>query len=103
MSVRGLFGGVLALTLLQAVLSSDQSAKRTAGVWSAVSSGFARFMSPTVAAIPDLRDRKWDTVAPGQPGDKTGRVPYNPSSASPGTSATMPATWTTKPAAPRAV
>lgn len=89
MTVRGLVGGLLTLTFLQAVLSSQQSAERTAGVWSAVTSGFARFMSPTVAAIPDLRERKkYDTVAPG-PDNK---VPYS--------SATMPPTWTTKPQAP---
>jgi hypothetical protein len=100
MTIRGLFSGLLSLTLLQAVLSSQQSAERTAGIWSAVTSGFARFMSPTVAAIPDLRERKkYDNVAPG-PRDK---VPYDPSSASPDTSKTMPATWTTKPAAPRAI
>jgi hypothetical protein len=104
MSVRGVFSGVLALTFLQAVLSSTKSAERTAGVWSAVTSGFAHFMSPTVAAIPDIRGRKkWDTVAPGQPGDETGRVPYDPSSASPGTSSTFPADWTTKAAPPRSV
>lgn len=104
MTFRGMFTGLLSLTLLQAVLSSQQSAERTAGIWSGITSGFARFMSPTVAAIPDLRERKkWDTVAPGQPGDKTGRVPYDPSSAAPDTSKTLPATWTTKPAAPRAI
>jgi hypothetical protein len=99
MSVRGLFGGLLTLTLLQAVLSSTQSAERTAGIWSAVTSGFARFMSPTVAALPDIRDRaKWDTVAPGDPG----KIPYDPSSAT-GGSTTLPADWTTKPAAPRSI
>lgn len=89
MTLRGVFGGLLVLTTLQAVLSSTQSAERTAGIWSAISSGVARFMSPTVAAIPDIRDRKkWDTVAPGAPD----RVPYS--------SSTMPGDWTTKPAAP---
>lgn len=102
MSVRGLFGGVLALTFLEVVLSSTRSAERTAGVWSAVSSGFAHFLSPTVAAIPDLRDRKkWDTVAPGEIG-KEPLVPL-PSSSTGTTSATMPASWTTRPAAPRSV
>jgi hypothetical protein len=104
MTFRGMFTGLISLTLLQAVLSSTESAERTAGIWSAVTSGFARFMSPTVAALPDLRDRKkWDTVAPDRPGDSKGRVPYDPSSAAPDTSKTMPATWTTKPAAPRAI
>lgn len=97
MSVRGVFGGLLALTFLQAVLSSTQSAKRTAGIWSAVTSGAARFMSPTVAALPDIRDRKkWDTVAPGDPG----KVPYSSAN---GSSSTMPDDWTTKPAPPRSL
>jgi hypothetical protein len=91
MTFRGVFSGLVALTLLQAVLSSTKSAERTAGIWSAVTSGFARFMSPTVAAIPDIRDRvKWDTVAPGDPG----KIPYS--------STTLPDDWTTKPAAPAA-
>lgn len=91
MSVRGMFGGVIALALLQAVVSSTKSAQRTAGIWSAVTTGFAHFMSPTVAAIPDIRDRKkWDTVAPGDPG----KVPYS--------SNTLPDNWTTKPQAPAA-
>jgi hypothetical protein len=93
MTFRGVFGGLLALTFMQAVLSSTKSAERTAGVWSAVTSGFAHFMSPTVAAIPDIRDRKkWDTVAPGP----DGKVPYAPSSN------TLPNDWTTKPQAPAA-
>lgn len=100
MTFRGVFGGLLTLTFMQAVLSSTQSAERTAGVWSAVTSGFARFMSPTVAAIPDLRDRKkWDNVAPGAPP----KIPYDPSSTTGSTSSTMPADWTTKPAAPRSM
>lgn len=103
MSVRGVFSGVLALTLLQAVLSSTRSAERTAGIWSAITSGAARFMSPTVAAIPDLRERR-KVVAPGEPP----RVPYDPSSSAPESTppqatATFPASWTVRPAAPRAV
>lgn len=97
MSVRGVFSGVLALTFLQAVLSSTQSAERTAGVWSAVTSGFARFMSPTVAAIPDIRERT-KSFAPREPP----KVPYDPSDASEA-SPTLPASWTTKPAAPRSI
>lgn len=94
MTLRGMFGGLLALTFLQAVLSSTKAAERTGGVMSGVASGFARFMSPTVAAIPDLRDRKkWDTVAPGEIG-KQPIAPLDPSST------TMPPSWTTKPTAP---
>jgi hypothetical protein len=92
MSVRGIFSGLLTLTILQAVLSSSRSAERAGGVLSAVGSGVYRFMSPTVAAIPDLRERR-KTVAPGEPP----RVPYD------STSATMPADWNTRPAPPRAV
>ncbi|WP_367575282.1 hypothetical protein [Streptomyces griseoaurantiacus] len=94
--MRGLVGGLLALTTLQAVLSSTRAAERTAGIWSAVASGVAHFMSPTVAAIPDIRDRRRDTVAPGDPG----RIPY---SSATGGSLTMPADWTTKAAPPRSV
>ncbi len=91
MSVRGIFSGLLALTFLQAVLSSTKSAERTGGVLDLIGTGVYRFMSPTVAAIPDLRERR-KTVAPGAPP----RVPYDPSS-------TMPADWTTRPAPPRSV
>lgn len=94
MSLRGMFSGLLALTMLQAVLSSQKAAERTGGLMSGLASGVARFMSPTVAAIPDLRDRK-KTVAPGPLDD--GRIPLNPSSA------TMPTDWTTRPAPPKTV
>lgn len=92
MTVRGIFSGLLALTLLQAVLSSRRSAERTGGVLDLVGTGVYRFMSPTVAAIPDLRERR-KVVAPGEPP----RVPFDPSSS------TMPADWTTRPAPPRSV
>ena len=97
MSVRGIFSGLLALTVLQAVLSSDRSAERAGGVLDVIGSGVYRFMSPTVAALPDLRERR-KTIAPGEPP----RVPFDSSSSS-GTAPTMPADWTTRPAAPRAV
>lgn len=93
MSLRGVFGGLLTLTLLQAVLSSERSAERTGGIFRAVSSGFARFMSPTVEAIPDLRDRR-KIVAPGPYQGPV--IPLNPSS-------TMPPDWNTRPAPPRIV
>ena len=84
MSLRGLFSGLLTLTFLQVVLSSTKSAERTAGVLSVVGSGFERLMSPTVAAIPDLRTRKqW-------------RERTTPETSS----STLPDDWTTKPAAP---
>lgn len=98
MSVRGIFSGLLALTFLQAVLSSTKSAERTGGVLKGIGSGVYRFMSPTVAAIPDLRERR-KVVAPGEPP----RVPYDPSSDSGGATATMPADWTTRPTPPRSV
>jgi hypothetical protein len=97
MSLRGVVSGLLTLTILQAVLSSTRSAERAGGVLSAVGSGVYRFMSPTVAAVPDLRERR-KTIAPGEPP----RVPFDSSSSS-GTAPTMPADWTTRPAAPRAV
>lgn len=98
MTGRGIFSGLLALTFLQVVLSSTRSAERTGGVLKGVATGVYRFMSPTVAAIPDLRERR-KVVAPGEPP----RVPYDPSAAGSGPSATMPADWTTRPTAPRSV
>lgn len=97
MTGRGIFSGLLTLTFLQVVLSSTRSAERAGGVLKAVGTGVYRFMSPTVAAIPDLRERR-KVLAPGEPP----RVPYDPSSSS-GATATMPADWTTRPAAPRSV
>lgn len=94
MSLRGMFSGLLALTLIQAVLSSTKSAERTAGLLKGLSSGVAHFMSPTVAAIPDLRDRR-KTVAPGPLDD--GRIPFDQSSS------TLPTDWTTKAAPPKTV
>jgi hypothetical protein len=98
MTGRGIFSGLLALTFLQVVLSSTRSAERAGGVLKAVGTGVYRFMSPTVAAIPDLRERR-KVVAPGEPP----RIPYDPSSSGSGATATMPADWTTRPAAPRSV
>lgn len=95
MSLRGAFSGLLALTFLQAVLSSTGSAHRTAGLLSVVNSGVARFLSPTVAAIPDLRDKR-KIVAPGEIGKE-------PLAKIPQTSSTMPDDWTTKVAPPTSI
>lgn len=95
MSLRGMFSGLLALTLLQAVLSSTKSAERTAGILSGIASATAHFMSPTVAAIPDLRDRR-KVVAPGPLGQDP-VAPLDP------TSSTLPDSWTTKPSPPKTV
>lgn len=87
MSLRGMFSGLLALTFMQAVLSSTASAERTAGVWDGIASGVARFLSPTVAAIPDRRDRR-KIIAPGEIGkEPLATIP---------SSSTMPNDWTTK-------
>jgi hypothetical protein len=104
MTVRGVFGGVLALTFLQAVLSSDQATARTGGLIKGVTAGFDHFMNPTVALIPDLRkSKKWNTEAPGEIGQNPlATIPQ--SSATSSTSTTLlPASWTTRPAPPRAV
>lgn len=102
MSVRGLFGGVLALTFLQAVLSSDAATARTSGLISAMTTGFHHFMSPTVPLIPDLRKPDRKTVAPGEIG-KAPLAIIPQSSATSSASTLLPASWTTRPAAPRAV
>jgi hypothetical protein len=95
MSLRGMFSGLLALTLLQAVLSSTKSAHRTAGIMKGIASATAHFMSPTVAAIPDLRDRR-KILAPGPLGQDP-VAPLDPSSL------TLPDSWSTKPSPPRFV
>lgn len=101
MSVRGLFAGVLGLTFLQAVLSSDAATSRTSGLISGLTGAFHHFMSPTVALIPDLRKQSRETVAPGPLG--TNPLAIIPQDSSTSSGSMVPASWTTRPAAPRSV
>lgn len=55
MSLRGIFAGVLMLTGLEAVVSSQQGAQRFGGILTSVGRGVRYFLDPTVPAIPDHR------------------------------------------------
>lgn len=52
--MRGIFTGILALTLLDAVVSSEQSAHRFGGIFTSLADVLAWVMDPTVPGIPDL-------------------------------------------------
>lgn len=87
--MRGLFAGFLMLTALDAVLSSTASASRVGGMFTGAIAVLDHILSPTVAAIPDLRHQA-ATAAPA-------------SSTTPASSPTMPKDWTTKPAPPSTI
>lgn len=76
MSARiGFVGGVLALTALEAVLSSQGATGRVTGAFSGLSSLLQRIADPTVPAIPDLRPAaaQTSTTAHQQQPPATGR------------------------------
>jgi hypothetical protein len=80
---------MLGLALLEVAVSSTSSAARAGGLLKGVASVIERILSPTVAAIPDLR--KHGGAAPPLPATDT-----TPSAPSSGTSGSLlPATWTT--------
>jgi hypothetical protein len=56
-AVGGFVSGVLGLSLLEAVLSSNQATGRVGGVFTGASSLLRHLSSPDVPAIPDLRVR----------------------------------------------
>jgi hypothetical protein len=84
MNWRALLGGMIGLALLEAAVSSQAAANRAGGLLTGVSTVIDHVLSPTVAAIPDLR-KHGGAVA---------------TTAAPGGSTTLPADWTTAPAAP---
>lgn len=53
--MRGFFVGFLALTALEAVVSTQQAASRTSGLLTLVGSLVAKVLDPTVPAISDHR------------------------------------------------
>ena len=75
--------GVLALALLEVTVSSNAAAGRVGGLLDATASVVSHVLSPTVAAIPDLRTK--GGAAPSAATDQ--------SSTSSGS--TMPADWST--------
>lgn len=52
--MRSIFAGILALTLLDAVVSSQQSAQRFGGIFTSAANVLAWVMDPTIPGIPDL-------------------------------------------------
>lgn len=55
MSVRGVLLGALGLALLQMVVSDPARADRLGTLGTVLSGAIARYLSPAIAAIPDLR------------------------------------------------
>jgi hypothetical protein len=53
--MRGVVAGVLGLALLDAAVSTQGAANRVGGLLGAVAKTIEHILSPTVAAIPDLR------------------------------------------------
>lgn len=53
--IRGIAVGVLGLTLLESILSSQQATDNTSGIIGFVSGGLARWLNPYTPLIPDLR------------------------------------------------
>ena len=81
-----MFAGMLGLALLDAAVSSTASADRVGTLMTSVSKVVAHLLSPTVAAIPDLRTHGGADV------------PTAPSTATPSTdSSLLPTDWTTSP------
>ena len=85
MNWRFLLAGTLSLALLEAAVSSQASAERAGGLLTTLAGVVERVLSPTVAAIPDLREH--GGAAP--PADTT-------TATTPATSGSLlPAEWTT--------
>lgn len=54
-ATRGVIVGMLGLTLLQALLSTEAATRNTSGALTAVAGGLSRWLDPTVPLIPDRR------------------------------------------------
>lgn len=84
MNWRAAVSMVLALAVLEAATSSTLAATRAGGLLKGVATVINHVLSPTVAAIPDLRKHGGAATT----------------LAAPGGSNTVPADWTTAPVAP---
>lgn len=74
MSARvGFVGGVLALTALEAVVSSRGASGRVSGALNGVASLIQRISDPEVPAIPDLRLSRTVNPSVNQPKSSTRR------------------------------
>lgn len=86
-----ILSGVLGLALLEVTVSSTASAGRVGSLLTSVSTVISHVLSPTVAAIPDLRTKG------GAATSSTGGSTAQPATA---TSPTMPPDWTTSASPP---
>ncbi|WP_405889576.1 hypothetical protein OG762_52445 (plasmid) [Streptomyces sp. NBC_01136] len=77
-----MLSGVLGLALLEAALSSNKAAGRIGQLLDGIAGVVSHVLSPTVAAIPDLRHKGGAVVASSASSDQSG-------------SKTLPADWTT--------
>ncbi len=85
---RTALAGMLGLALLDAAVSSQRAAGRVGGLLSGVATVVEHVLSPTVAAVPDLRTRGGPVIREAD--------------AQPSAGSLLPADWTTKPTAPAA-
>lgn len=93
MTWRSILSGVLGLALLDAAVSSQAAAGRVGGLLDGMASVISHVLSPTVAAIPDLRQH--GGAAPSS-STSSGSVQAQPATDSTSTkSATLPDTWST--------
>lgn len=61
-ALRGLAAGVLSLSLLDALISTDRAANNASGLITVAAGGLRRLIDPTVPLIPDRRDKNNPTV-----------------------------------------
>lgn len=97
MNWRLMLSGALALALLEATVSSQQAAARAGGLLTGIAGVIERILSPTVAAIPDLR--KHGGAGPPLSEGEGDAGPANPTV--PGS--LVPPDWTTSPKPPQYV
>jgi hypothetical protein len=90
MRVAPVLGGVLALALLEAAVSTDGAAGRVGQLLDGFASVVSHVLSPTVPAIPDRRTHGGAATATAAPATGGG-------STSGGGSPTFPADWNTSP------
>lgn len=83
---RTALAGALALAVLDAAVSSTEAAGRVGGLMKAVAKVVEHALSPTVAAIPDLRKHGGSLLQAIPPDDGSGSL--------------VPPDWNTSPTAP---
>lgn len=88
-ALRTAAAGMLGLALLETVVSSQASANRVGTLMTALSQVISHLLSPTVAAIPDLR-KHGGASPPAAAAPPTAAVPSSDTSL-------LPTSWTTSP------